>query len=102
MKKGFFIFWITIGLAVFGIVGGGFKLGHILPPLIVFGAVFLLYKFPPKKYRKSTASKIKPSARTMAKVNSERRQSTPEKRKHYPFQVIEGQKGKNDDTPKYH
>ncbi|MDQ0088236.1 hypothetical protein J2T12_001642 [Paenibacillus anaericanus] len=112
MKKQFIIFWVTIGLAVFYLVdflflgGGKLNLGSFLPPVLVLGIIFWLYKFPPKKYRKSKHPKVKPSARTMAKVAAERRQTTTtgsgQKRKHYPFQVIEGQKGKNDDTPKYH
>ncbi|GIO83673.1 hypothetical protein J25TS5_06050 [Paenibacillus faecis] len=106
MKKQAILFWIVIALAAFSILDGLFgrgrlDLGGLLIPLIVVGIVFLLYKFPPRQFRKSTP-KVKPSARTMAKVAGERRQAGG-KRKSYPFQVIEGQKGKNDDDlPKYH
>lgn len=111
MKKQTIIFWTAILLAAFAILDGlflrgGIHMSSILVPVLIFGIVFLLYKFPPKKYRKNNAKvKVKPSARTMAKVSAERRNSTntTTKRKHYPFQVIDGQKGKNDDDyPKYH
>lgn len=107
MKKQGIMFWIIALLVVFYIVDGLFvsqsiAWGSIIVPVAVVGIVFLLYKFPPRKYRKQHP-KIKPSARTMAKVAAERRPAAGEKRKHYPFQVIEGQKGKNDDDlPKYH
>ncbi|RCX23131.1 hypothetical protein DFP94_101725 [Fontibacillus phaseoli] len=106
-KKQAILFWVVIGLAAFSIInglfaGGSFRLGGLLIPLIIVGVVFLLYKYPPRKYKKQTP-KVKPSARTMAKVAAERRQASGTKRKSYPFQVIEGQKGKNDDDlPKYH
>ncbi|KHF32476.1 hypothetical protein CM49_05249 [Paenibacillus sp. P1XP2] len=105
MKRHALIFWIAIGLAVLGIVNivfsGGSGLGNILVPLCVIGVVLLLYKFPPARYRKKP--KVKPSARTMEKVAAAKRSQSNGKRKHYPFQVIEGSKGKNDDQqPKYH
>ncbi|MGG6309730.1 hypothetical protein [Paenibacillus macerans] len=107
MKKQGIMFWVIVFLVAFGIVDGLFirhtiAWGGVIVPVAVVGIVFLLYKFPPRKYRKPQP-KIKPSARTMAKVNAERRPAAGEKRKAYPFQVIEGQKGKNDDDlPKYH
>lgn len=107
MKRQAIIFYLTLGLAVFAIIDGLFGRGgmnwiSLTIPLLIIGIVFLLYKFPPRKYRRQQP-KVKPSARTMAKLASERRQTTGNKRKHYPFQVIDGQKGKNDDDyPKYH
>ncbi|MFD1176233.1 hypothetical protein ACFQ3W_07970 [Paenibacillus puldeungensis] len=105
MKKQLFAFWIIALLAVVGIMDNLFVNGNwinIIVPVAVVGIVFLLYKYPPAKYRKQHP-KVKPSARTMAKVSAERRSTGGEKRKHYPFQVIDGQKGKNeDDLPKYH
>ncbi|WP_435925101.1 hypothetical protein [Paenibacillus sp. DYY-L-2] len=107
MKKQAILFWILIALAVFSIVdglfnGGTFRIGGLIIPLIVVGIVFLLYKFPPRKFAKQKP-KVKPSARTMAKVAAERRPPSGKKRKSYPFQVIDGNKGKNeDDLPKYH
>lgn len=79
----------------------------LLIPAILIVLCVVLYKYPPKRYRKGP--KVKPSARTAAKLAAQKRRSTGTtssasgKRKHYPFQVIEGQKGKNDnDQPKYH
>ncbi|WP_059052352.1 hypothetical protein [Paenibacillus senegalimassiliensis] len=106
MRRQRIFLWIIAFLSVFGIIDGLFlskhiPIGNVIVPLAVVAIVFLLYKYPPRRYRKQHP-KIKPSARTMAKVAAERR-STTEKRKAYPFQVIEGQKGKNDDDlPKYH
>ncbi|MEF2964473.1 hypothetical protein V3851_01410 [Paenibacillus sp. M1] len=108
MRKQGVLFWIVIAFALLGIINGLFgrgplELATIIIPLIIVGVVFLLYKFPPRKYRRQKAPKIKPSARTMAKVAAERRTASGAKRKSYPFRVIEGQKGKNeDDLPKYH
>ncbi|WMT42604.1 hypothetical protein RE628_09910 [Paenibacillus sp. D2_2] len=108
MKKQAIVFWALIALAAFGIIDGLFGRGTtdwmgILIPALIVGIVFLLYKYPPRKYRRQNP-KVKPSARTMSKLAAERRSaSSGQKRKAYPFQVIEGQKGKNDDDlPKYH
>ncbi|GIO55392.1 MULTISPECIES: hypothetical protein [Paenibacillus] len=106
MKRQAVIFWIAIVLAAIGLLGnilfgGAGSLMNLLVPLIVFGVVFLLYKFPPARYNKRP--KVKPSQRTMEKYNASKRGQSSAKRKNYPFQVIEGSKGKNDDQqPKYH
>lgn len=79
-----------------------------LIPVALIVLVYVLYKYPPRRYRKGP--KIKPSAKTAAKMAAENRRSANSftssskgKRKAYPFQVIEGQKRKNDsDQPKYH
>ncbi|MGM1045979.1 MAG: hypothetical protein ACQEXX_07530 [Bacillota bacterium] len=105
----FIIFWIMIALAALGIVLNLFTPEFFIP-LIVVGVVFILYKFPPSRFSKTQRPKIKPSKKTAAKMaarsNTSRKSSGPSpKRKQYPFQVIDGQKGKNDpsdDTPKYH
>ncbi|BFH61664.1 MULTISPECIES: hypothetical protein [Paenibacillus] len=107
MKRHALIFWIAIVLAAIGLISniifGDFAgLAQLLIPFAVFGIVFLLYKFPPRRYAKRP--KVKPSARTMEKVNAAKRsRSAGKQRKQYPFRVIEGSKGKNDDQqPKYH
>ncbi|MDP4096760.1 hypothetical protein OIN60_08240 [Paenibacillus sp. P96] len=106
MNKQAIVFWGFIALAVLGmaasIIRGDYStLSVLLIPLIVFGVVLLLYKFPPRRGVKTP--KIKPSAKTMAKTTGGRKQTSAKKRKEYPFYVIEGQKGKNnDDMPKYH
>ncbi|MFB5268389.1 hypothetical protein ACE41H_16625 [Paenibacillus enshidis] len=106
MSKQAFVFWGFIALAIVGtavsIIRGDYgMLSVLLIPLIVFGIVLLLYKFPPRRGTKTP--KIKPSAKTMAKAAGGRKPTAAKKRKEYPFYVIEGQKGKNnDDVPKYH
>lgn len=87
-------FWSPQGLAI---------------PVILIAVVFLLYKFPPRRFAARSGRgtpKVKPSRKTQAKVSGMRKsQSSPAKsRKQYPFQVIEGSKGKTDDEqlPKYH
>lgn len=101
------IFYVSIALAAWGIadvlIRGDFgSLMMLMIPIAIFGVVFLLYKFPPGGRRRKMP-KVKPSARTMAKVASNRKTQQSKKRKEYPFYVIEGQKGKEDeDLPKYH
>lgn len=110
MRRQSILLWIVGILSVIGVLAGLFGYARIrfvdfLIPVILLIVVFLLYKFPPGQARKRSP-KIKPSARTMAKVAQAKRSntSTAKKRKSYPFQVIEGNKGKNadDDLPKYH
>ncbi|MED5017549.1 hypothetical protein P9847_09575 [Paenibacillus chibensis] len=108
MKRHAIIFWVAMVLAVIGIVDMAFfdkgaLIRLLLIPLLVIGVIFLLYKYQPRRAKKQKI-KIKPSAKTMEKVAAAKRTNqTSGKRKHYPFQVIEGSKGKNDDQqPKYH
>lgn len=69
--------------------------------VLVFAVIFLLYKYLPGQSNRTP--KIKPSVRTMAKTANARKQQTTGKRKAYPFHVIEGSKGKNEEEqPKYH
>ena len=111
MNKQAILFWTFITLAAVGVIAllsrGG--ISQIVIPLIVLGGVFLLYKYPPPRWRRKSTPKVKPSARTMAKVNAQQsstKKSTSgssKKRKGYPFQVIQGQKGKSDEEiPKFH
>ncbi|MFE0559890.1 hypothetical protein MKY48_11345 [Paenibacillus sp. FSL W8-0187] len=110
MRRHAIIFWTAITLAAIGLLvlllDPGSRL-NILIPLIIVAVVYVLYKFPPRRLNKRP--KVKPSKRTAAKLaakNSTVRKSSPTaKRKQYPFQVIDGQKGKSDpsdDVPKYH
>ncbi len=90
MKRHAIVFWVAAALAVLGffdrlLFDPMVLVRMLLIPVLVFGVVFL------------------PSARTMEKVAAAKKTHTAGKRKHYPFQVIEGSKGKNDDQqPKYH
>ncbi|MFD2879406.1 hypothetical protein ACFTAO_31080 [Paenibacillus rhizoplanae] len=76
-------------------------------PLILLGLLYYAYKIAPGRMGGGPGrprTKVKPSAKTMSKVAGIRKTTgSPGKRKSYPFQVIEGSKGKNDDQlPKYH
>ncbi|EHS56684.1 hypothetical protein [Paenibacillus sp. Aloe-11] len=105
MNRHAVIFWLTLALGAYGIVDMVWRgslgfLMSLLIPVLVFTVIFLLYKYLPG--RRSRSPKIKPSARTMAKTANSRKQ-TSSKRKAYPFHVIEGSKGKNEEEqPKYH
>jgi hypothetical protein len=72
--------YVVIALIVIGYISR--LLMHpeeLLVPTIIFGVVFLLYKFPPHTLRRKI------------------------KKKEAPFRVIQGNKRNNDEgTPKYH
>lgn len=107
MNRDALIFWSAISLAGIGFMSGGLhSLTRLIVPLVLCAVLFLLYKYPPRRFARggSPKTKVKPSPRTMAKVAGLRKnQSASGKRKSYPFQVIEGSKGKNDEQlPKYH
>ncbi|MGW8960044.1 hypothetical protein [Paenibacillus sp. NPDC055715] len=103
MNRHVVIFWLTLALGAYGIVdmiwrgSWGFLMSLFIPVLVFF----LLYKYLPG--RRTRTPKIKPSAHTMAKTANTHKQQTAGKRKAYPFHVIEGSKGKNEEEqPKYH
>lgn len=108
MNKQAIVFWAFIVLAAFGVLSwlSNASIVQILIPVVVLGGAFLLYKYPPRRWARKQTPKIKPSAKTMAKVNAQnsaRKSHSTRKRKDYPFHVIQGQKGKNDeDVPKFH
>ncbi|MNH41940.1 hypothetical protein D3C79_1035350 [compost metagenome] len=86
--------------------GLGWLFWTLLPTLLLFALLIYAYRLTQKKPNGPGGSrpKVKPSQKTMAKVAGVRKtQAAPGKRKTYPFQVIEGSKGKNDEhLPKYH
>ncbi|OWA37027.1 hypothetical protein B9G55_02825 [Saccharibacillus sp. O16] len=120
--------FIILGLAALGIFQIISKPSwDWLIPLAVVAIVTLLYFLLPNAKRPSgfrqggsKQPKIKPSARTQEKLarmsssggsaskpsasrGSKPAPTTAKKRKNYPFQVIEGRKGKDDDNiPKFH
>ncbi|OMF30686.1 hypothetical protein [Paenibacillus peoriae] len=106
MNRHAVIFWLTLALGAYGIVdmlwrGSWGFLMSLLIPVLVFAVIFLLYKYLPGQ--RNRTPKIIPSVRTMAKTANARKQQTTGKRKAYPFHVIEGSKGKNEEEqPKYH
>lgn len=102
--------WTVIVLAGVGLLSDilfnqFILLKNLLIPVIVFIVIFLLFRhYQPSRFKKHP--KVKPSRRTMDKAAGMRKGtsgSSSKKNKEYPFQLIEGQKGKNDDQmPKYH
>lgn len=89
---------------------------NLIVPLILIGVLFLILRsasgLPGRTQR---GPKVKPSARTMAKMNGSQKgnykttssrpsnSNQPKPKKNYPFQVIQGNKGKDDEeAPKFH
>jgi hypothetical protein len=95
-------FFIVIALAVIGIADSFSRgaLSTLIIPLALVAIVFLLYKFPPSRFRKpryrgvSQARRSKEPSKLNAKPAAKRRPS--------PFTVIDGRKNKEDEPPKYH
>ncbi|SDD43127.1 hypothetical protein SAMN02799630_03455 [Paenibacillus sp. UNCCL117] len=84
------IAYIIFGLIAIGVLASLFTSPRaFLVPLLVFGAIFLLYKFPPNTWNRQSR---KPPSGRFAKG----------KRKNANFRVIPGSKDKQDEPPKYH
>lgn len=108
------IFGISLLLALVGIIdaftsGDYSAFNGMLFPLLLVLVLFYVYKIAPGRAASGSGvsrskGKVKPSQKTLAKLAGTRKTpSASGKRKSYPFQVIEGSKGKNDDQlPKYH
>jgi hypothetical protein len=74
---------VILGLIVVGIIAQLIRdPGSLIIPLVIFGVVFYLYKFPPNRARGG------------------KRTFTQKKRP--PFRVIPGNKKDDDDPPRYH
>ncbi|AZN40609.1 hypothetical protein [Paenibacillus albus] len=86
---------VILALVVIGIVSQTISNPYqLLIPVVVFGVVYLLYKFPPGGAR----TKAKPRYKTQSRKDQP---AKSKQRKNMPFRVIEG--GKDDDNlPKYH
>ncbi|WP_159882202.1 hypothetical protein [Paenibacillus puerhi] len=85
----------TIAYVIFGLIAIGVLASLLmnpsafLLPLLIFGAIFFLYKFPPNTWNRP---KRTPPGSRFAKG----------KRKNATFRVIPGNKDKQDDPPSYH
>ncbi|MFD1989678.1 hypothetical protein ACFSGI_06905 [Paenibacillus nicotianae] len=89
---------------------------NLIVPIILIVVLFLILRSTSGMAGRSyNGPKVKPSARTMAKMNGSQKNSykstssrpsnshQPKPKKNYPFQVIQGNKGKDDDeAPKFH
>lgn len=94
--------WSVPAIIIMSLLGIGVIYGVLtdmrsfLIPIIVFGLIYVLYKFPPDRWRSRSGSaspQVRPGNR-----------SQPAKRpksQRTPFRVIEGGK-EDDDLPKYH
>ncbi|SDW33876.1 hypothetical protein [Paenibacillus sp. CF384] len=89
---------IILALVVIGIISQTISNPYqLIIPVVVFGAIYLLYKFPPGA---AARAKAKPRYKTGARKDQQQA-SKSKTRKNMPFRVIEG--GKDDDNlPKYH
>lgn len=85
MRRKFSPIEIAIGVLIaIGLISLGLRL---VIPILVFGAIFLLYKFPPSRWKKPSIH----------------RGSAKGKTKNAKFRVINGSKDSDkDDFPKYH
>jgi hypothetical protein len=93
---------ILLTLAAIGVVAALLRNPiDLIIPAVVFGIVFLLYKFPPGRVRQRNFRAPKPSARDRRKTGTG---SGPgSRRKPLPFRVIEGGRDDDDENrPKYH
>ncbi|MEK8132772.1 hypothetical protein WMW72_33320 [Paenibacillus filicis] len=89
----------TIAYIIFGLIAIGVLASLLtnptafLVPLLVFGAIFLLYRFPPNTWNRQNRTPPPRGSSRFAKG----------KRKNATFRVIPGSKDKQqDDPPKYH
>lgn len=87
----------TIAYVIFGLIAIGIlftvltRPGALIIPLLVFGIIFWLYKYPPGRWRSRTKSFTPP-----------RFSRTKPKRRNATFRVINGSKDSSDEPPKYH
>lgn len=90
---------VAIGLFDF-LRQGGYQ--SLLIPLVIVAIVFVLYKFPPNTWRKSAYRP--PAGRPPSKPGPRaiRANSKTDKKRTFPFTVIEGNKNKDDEPPRYH
>ncbi|PYI55073.1 hypothetical protein DLM86_11090 [Paenibacillus flagellatus] len=62
---------------------------ELVVAIVIFGGVFVLWKYPPARWRKAPSRKPSSASRTKPR----------EKRKNVPFRVIQGNKRDDDDNP---
>jgi hypothetical protein len=87
---------ILLTLAAIGLVTMLIRApGKFIIPAVVFGIVFLLYKFPPGRRARNYRAP-RPFARDRRKTGAAPR------RKSAPFKVIEGGRNDDEDRPGYH
>ncbi|OXS52252.1 hypothetical protein B1A99_34590 [Cohnella sp. CIP 111063] len=70
-------------------------------PLGLAAIVFLLYKFPPDRWRKPK-QRSRPPVKKPPRPDFRSASSKTERRRASPFTVIEGRKDRDDEPPRYH
>lgn len=91
------LFYIIVGLIAIGILRMiAQNPGAAVIPVLVLGSVFLLYKYPPSRWKSMS------SYRTKAQGTFDGGASNKRKTKQAKFRVIRGSKREDDDIPKYH
>ncbi|WP_027093783.1 hypothetical protein [Cohnella thermotolerans] len=79
----------------------------LLIPVVLIAIVFLLYKFPPRRFRASSDAARFRKAAAKSRQRRPVRETRPgpadkSKRRNAPFRVIEGNKKRDDEPPTYH
>lgn len=83
--------WVIYVIGVLIAIGLLSNLRQLIIPVVVFGVIFLLWKFPPARWKRPT--RVRSQASSYAKAKS-----TKDKRKPIPFKVIQGNKKDDKDS----
>ncbi|TLS52979.1 hypothetical protein FE782_06300 [Paenibacillus antri] len=99
-RKQNLLFYVIVGLIAIGILSMIVRnpSGAIIP-VVVLGGVFLLYKYPPQRWKFLRNDRRDGSGMWGASDGGVRKGRTTKRAK---FRVIQGNKPDDDDKPKYH
>lgn len=87
--------YVILALMIIGLLSMMLRnIGNFLIPVLVFGTIFLLYKFPPNQW-----NRMFHQARSRFSATGTRGGRRTKRAK---FRVIPGSKKEDDDIPKYH
>lgn len=88
-------FYVIAALMIIGLLSVMLRnIGNFLLPVLVFGTIFFLYKYPPNRWRQL----VYQARSRFASTGTRSRRRT----KRAKFRVIEGSKREDDDFPKTH
>ena len=91
------LFYVLAGLAAIGVLSMiAQNPGGALIPVLVLGGVFLLYKYPPQRWK---GLRFRDGAKGWNASSGPRKARATKRAK---FTVIPGNKRDDDDKPKYH
>jgi hypothetical protein len=96
--------WFAVVL-VFMVIGLASRLysgsaQSLIIPLVLVTIVYVLYKFPPDRWRNPSQRSRSPGRGP--KPDFRRTTAKTDKKRASPFTVIEGRKNKDDEPPHYH